>query len=150
MKMKRIVTVFLLMTLTLVSTAQQTEEEAIRQVIQSAYVEGIHNKAGVDKIEKGFHPGFEMLGINNGLLTKFPIYSWIETVKKSMAEGAVQADSIKAEYPLIDVAGNAAIARVELFKGEKHLFTDYISLYKTQNGWQIVAKIYYRLPEKAE
>ncbi len=146
MKMKRLVTILLLMTLSLVITAQQSEEEAIRKVIQTAYVEGIHNRAGVDKIEKGFHPGFEMLGLSNGLLTKFPIYSWIETVKKSMAEGQAQADSIRADYPLIDVAGNAAIARVELYRGEKHLFTDYMSLYKTENGWQIVAKIYYRLP----
>jgi len=40
------------------------------------------------------------------------------------------------------------VARVELFKEGKHLFTDYMSLYRFQEGWKIVAKKYYRIPEK--
>ena len=53
------------------------EQEAIKKVIQSAYVDGLQNKGPVADIEKGFHPGFELLGNKNNELTKFPIYSWI-------------------------------------------------------------------------
>jgi hypothetical protein len=145
--MRTLIISFLLMT-AIVSVAQQTEQdqEAIRRVIQESYVQGIHNKAGIELVEKGFHPGFEMLGVQNGLLTRYPIYSWIETLKKTM--GQTPASEITSEIPFVDVAGDAAVARVELFKEGKHLFTDYMSLYRFQEGWKIVAKIYYRIPEK--
>lgn len=126
---------------------QETETENVKKVIQSAYVEGIHARAGIDKIEKGIHPGFEMIGISNDLLTRYPIYSWIETIKKAMAENKPIAEKITATYPIIDVSGNAAMARVDLFKGGKHIFTDYMSLYKFDDGWKIVAKTYCRIPE---
>ncbi|KAF0128649.1 MAG: hypothetical protein FD155_3098 [Bacteroidetes bacterium] len=145
--MRTLIISFLLMT-AIVSVAQQTEQdrEAIRRVIQESYVQGIHNKAGIELVEKGFHPGFEMLGVQDGLLTRYPIYSWIETLKKTM--GQTPASEITSEIPFVDVAGDAAVARVELFKEGKHLFTDYMSLYRFQEGWKIVAKIYYRIPEK--
>lgn len=145
--MRTLIISLLLMT-AIVSVAQQTEQdqEAIRRVIQESYVQGIHNKAGIELVEKGFHPGFEMLGVQNGLLTRYPIYSWIETLKKTM--GQTPASEITSEIPFVDVAGDAAVARVELFKEGKHLFTDYMSLYRFQEGWKIVAKIYYRIPEK--
>jgi hypothetical protein len=145
--MRTLIISFLLMT-AIISVAQQTEQdqEAIRRVIQESYVQGIHNKAGIELVEKGFHPGFEMLGVQNGLLTRYPIYSWIETLKKTM--GQTPASEITSEIPFVDVAGDAAVARVELFKEGKHLFTDYMSLYRFQEGWKIVAKIYYRIPEK--
>lgn len=145
--MRTIIVSFLLMT-AIVSVAQQTEQdkEDIRRVIQESYVQGIHNKAGIALVEKGFHPGFEMLGVQNGLLTRYPIYSWIETLKKASAQSSVA--EVTAEIPLIDFAGDAAMARVELFKEGKHLFTDYMSLYRFPEGWKIVAKIYYRIPEK--
>jgi len=32
-------------------------------------------------------------------------------------------------------------------KGGNKIFTDYLSLYKFEDGWKIVSKIYYKLPE---
>ena len=42
----------------------------------------------------------------------------------------------------MDVTGKAAVARVELFRDGKHVFTDYLSLYQFADGWKIVAKIF--------
>ena len=132
-----------------ISYAQNTEKDAVRELIQSAYVEGIHNKAGIDKIKQGFHPGFEMIGKHNELLSKFPIYSWIQTVNASMENQQKQPEDekITAEYPIIDITGDAAFAKVDLYHNEKHLFTDYLLLYKFDNEWKIVCKTYYRIPE---
>ena len=61
----------------------EKEKENIQQVIQSAYIDGIHNLGDVEDIRDGFHPGFNLLGVNgNDQLTKFPIYNWIESVEK--------------------------------------------------------------------
>lgn len=137
---------FLLPAFWLSAQSTATDEEAIRRCIQESYVQGIHNKAGIALIEKGFHPGFEMLGMQHGLLTRYPIYSWIETIKKAM-QNLQESPAITASIPLVDVAGDAAMARVELYREGKHLFTDYMSLYRFEDGWKIVAKIYYRIPE---
>ncbi len=129
--------------------AQQPEKEAVQQVIQSAYVDGIHNRAGIEKIREGFHPGFEMLGKRNDMLTKFPIYSWIESIEQAITseETTAEKPTITAKFPLIDISGDAAMAKVELYRNEQHLFTDYLLLYKFEKGWKIVSKSYYRIPE---
>ncbi len=148
--MKAITLILVLFALSQGINAQQNEKQAVKDVILSAYIDGIHNRGGIEKVETGFHPGFEMLGINDGLLTRFPIYSWISNLKKRMASGDLPTAKITAEFPLIDVAGHAAIARVELYRDGKHIFTDYMNLYKFDDGWKIVAKTYYRIPEDAQ
>jgi ketosteroid isomerase-like protein len=36
----------------------------------------------------------------------------------------------------------AAVARVEVHRDGKHIFTDYLSLYRFADGWKIVGKIF--------
>lgn len=45
---------------------------------------------------------------------------------------------------MIEVVGNAAVAKVELYREDKKIFTDFLSLYKFEEGWRIVSKIYHR------
>lgn len=135
----------------LLSFSQQNEEEAIKKVIQSAYVDGLQNKGPVTDIESGFHPGFELLGNRNNELTKWPIYSWIQYHEKKLAENPdipAEKERVTCKFPLIDVTGNAAMAKIELYKEGDIIFTDYLSLYKFEEGWQIVSKIYFRHEKK--
>jgi len=129
--------------------AQETanEKEAIKKVIQTAYVDGLQNKGNVEDIESGFHPGFNLLGVRDNMLTKFPIYSWVESFEKRKgADPAPPAEEqkITCDYLLIDVTGNAAMAKIQLNRNKELLFTDYLQLYKFEDGWKIVSKIYYR------
>jgi len=135
--------------ISLVSFSQgQDEKEAIKKIIDASYVQGIQNKKNVENIEKGFHPGFNLLGIDNqGNLTKYPIYTWEANVKRAVAAGQVPSVLTTAKYPMIDISGNAAIAKVELYREGKQIFTDYLSLYKFADGWKIVGKIYHRIPQ---
>jgi len=131
--------------------AQEEEQKAIKNVIQSAYVDGLQNKGPVADIEAGFHPGFDLLGIRNDELTKWPIYSWIDYHEKKLQENPEppsEEERVTCKYPMIDVTGNAAIAKIELYKGGEKIFTDYLSLYKFEEGWKIVNKIYFRHEKK--
>lgn len=128
--------------------AQKTDKEAVKNVIQKAYVDGLHNLKDLSETEKGFHPGFNLLGIRNNMLTKYPIYNWIESAKKRKAEKKEEHPKTTCKFPLIDITGNAAIAKIELYRKDKQIFTDYLSLYKFDEGWRIVGKIYYRIPEE--
>ncbi|MBC8489249.1 MAG: nuclear transport factor 2 family protein [Bacteroidetes bacterium] len=131
--------------------AQEKDKEAIKKVIQTSYVDGLQNKGPVSDIDKGFHPGFNLLGLRNDDLTKWPIYSWVKYHEKELNEDPTppkEDEVVTCKYPMIDITGTAAIAKIELFKGGKKIFTDYLSLYKFEDGWKIVSKIYFRHEEK--
>jgi len=135
----------------LLFAGEEEEKDEIKKVITSAYVNGLQNKGPVSDIEAGFHPGFELLGIRNNELTKWPIYSWIQYHENKLKDDPSppkQDEVVTAKFPLIDIIGNAAIVKIELFKGDQQIFTDYLSLYKFDEGWKIVSKIYYRHENK--
>ena len=129
------------------------DKEAIKKVIQTAYVDGLQNKGPVADIEAGFHPGFNLLGVRNDELTKWPIYSWVHYHERKLEENPdppKPEEVVTCKFPMIDLTGNAAVVKIELFKGGNQIFTDYLSLYKFEEGWKIVSKIYHRHEEKKE
>lgn len=129
------------------------DKEAIKKVITVSYVDGLQNKGPIEDIEMGFHQGFELLGMRNDDLTKWPIYSWVMYHENKLSEDPAppkEDEVVTAKFPLIDVTGTAAIAKVELYKGGEQIFTDYLSLYKFEEGWQIVSKVYFRFPKEAK
>ncbi|KAF0204750.1 MAG: hypothetical protein FD170_175 [Bacteroidetes bacterium] len=128
---------------TMLSAQNNTDEDQIKSVIDKAYIEGIHNLGDLEEIRKGFHPGFDLLIMRNNLLSKLPIYTWLETTERRKAEnpnGPEHKTTVK--YLMIDIVETAAIAKIELYREDKLQFTDYLSLYKFNEGWRIVSKIY--------
>jgi hypothetical protein len=153
MKMKKLVTILavILFAPVLLFAGLEDDKEEIKKVITSAYVNGLQNKGPVADIKAGFHPGFELLGVRNNELTKWPIYSWVQYHEQKLKEnpGPPKADEIvSSKFPMIDVTGNAAVAKVELYRDGQLIFTDYLSLYKFDEGWRIVNKIYFRHEQK--
>lgn len=148
--MKRLISllfVVLLVSSYVVAQDWTKEQLEIKETIQRAYVDGLQNKGQVEDIEKGFHPGFNLLGVNQNMLTKYPIYSWIQSFELRKAKDPTpptDQEKITCNYLLIDITGNAAMAKIELLRDEQVIFTDYLQLYKFDEGWKIVSKIYYR------
>jgi len=131
------------------------DQEAIKKVILSAYVDGLQNEGNLDKIDKGFHPGFNLLGIGRGNeIWKLPIYTWKESTKKKLEEGKLPKKDkdkmVTIKFLNVDVTGTAAVAKIEFYVGEKLTYVDYLSLYKFKDGWKIVSKIFYKFPEKKD
>jgi len=121
----------------------EDRKKEIISVIDKAYVQGIHNATLIDNINKGFHPGFNLLGVDQANnLTKYPIYTWEAGVRKRVESDQLPAVKTTAKYPMIDITGSAAVAKVELYREEKLIFTDYLFLYKFDEGWRIVSKVY--------
>ena len=88
-----------------------------------------------------------MLVLKDGKMTAVALEEWIgrmETGAKKNPDAPRPA--IKAEFPMVNVTGNAAVARVEIYRDGKHTFTDYLSLYKFPDGWLIVGKIFQAHP----
>lgn len=121
------------------------EQDAVKKVIEAAYVKGIHIDRDVEAIRKGFHPSFTMFIYGNNTVTKWSIDEWIERIEEGKKKNpGPPKQKTTHEFSMVDVTGNAAVARIEIFKDGKHVFTDYMSLYKFEDGWKIVGKIYHR------
>ena len=145
-KLLTVITIFALLPFALIA-GDEEQTAAIKKVIQTSYVDGLQNKGPVADVEKGFHPGFNLLGLRNDDLTKWPIYSWIKYHENELKEDPAppkEDEIVTCKYPLIDITGTAAIAKIELYKGGQQIFTDYLSLYKFDDGWKIVNKIYFK------
>ena len=143
--MKKIVGVMLVILLNcgLWAAEGTGDEDAIQAVILSAYRDGLCNVGDVELVKKGFHPDFRLLGIKDDALTILPIADWIKITENKKAAGKFPpAILVAMEFPLIDVTGNAAVAKVKFMVGEKHVYTDYLSLLRFAEGWKIVNKIY--------
>jgi hypothetical protein len=129
------------------ASAIEVEQEAVMTVIETAYIQGIHNERDVDKIRSGFHDDFNMLPFRDDEIGKVSIQQWIEGIERSLERNPDPPDvPVRADFAAVEVSGNAAVARIEVYRGETHLYTDFMSLYKFEDGWKIVAKIYYSHP----
>jgi hypothetical protein len=122
--------------------AEPSDEAAIKQLVQQAYVDGLLNLGDLDKTRTGFHPDFVLLGLRHGQLTRFPIADWIASAEEQKTAGQKPpATTIQAIS--VDITGTAAAVKLELSRAGKLVYTDYLSLYKFNDGWKIVGKIYF-------
>lgn len=132
----------------------ENEKQLIKDVIQESYVEGLQNEGDALKIDSGFHPGFNLLGIGKGdNIWKLPIYTWKENALNDAKNGKKPRtgdEEVTVNFVSVDITGTAAVVKLEFFVGKKKTYIDYLSLYKFESGWKIVNKIFYKLPEDAE
>lgn len=133
----------LCLTLTAMPALADADDDAIRQVIQKAYVEGIQTTGDAEAIRAGFDPQFIMFVPKDEGIEQMSIETWISRIEKSLAENPDrETPNVSAEIDVLDKSGNVAVARIKVTRNGKHVFTDYMSLYKREDGWKIVAKVY--------
>lgn len=122
----------------------QSEEETVKKVVSSAYVEGIHNRGNTDDIRKGFHPTFNMLRMIDNEIKPYAIEEWTAAIEKAKKENPAPLPRTEAKFLSVDITGTAAVVKLELYREGKKTFTDYLVLYKFTEGWRIVSKTFYR------
>ncbi|HEY7410292.1 MAG TPA: nuclear transport factor 2 family protein [Vicinamibacteria bacterium] len=127
---------------------EATDKEAVKAVVKAAYVDGVHAVGDPEAMRRGFHSGFNMLVLKDGQMSAVPIADWIARLEKAgSASQGKPRPAIKAEFTLVDVTGDAAVTRVEIFRAGRHVFTDYLSLYRFPDGWKIVGKTFFAHPQ---
>jgi len=127
--------------------AANDEKKAVMSVVEAAYVKGVHADPSGEAMRKGFHPDFIMFVQDGDKVTKVTRDEWIARIEAAKAKNSGGPKPVvKHEFPVVEITGKAAIVKVELYKDGKHVFTDFISLYKFADGWKIIGKIFYRHP----
>lgn len=149
--MKKLVLLLIIAIIALPVFAQSEKEEveAIKKVIQSAYLEGVQNIGDMDKIDSGFHPDFRMqvLG-NNGSLTNVGLDEFKQRVKNNIEKGVLprpKGKQVSVELLNIDISKYAATIKMDYILEGKSIYIDYMQLYKFPDGWKIVNKVYYTM-----
>jgi hypothetical protein len=150
--MKNII-VLLSICLLLTSTLQaqtdiEKEKDAIKKVIVDSYVDGVFNKGDVAAIKKGWHYDCDIVMIPKenvlGSIDKVPAYFLVEHFEKHPGP---HKPGTTYEFTYANVVGYAGLAIIEIFQEGEHIYTDFFNLYKIDEEWKIVTKIFYRYPK---
>lgn len=148
MRLRNCSLVLLTLTLALGVSAGDADVGAIRDVVTTAYVEGIHVEGDPAKIRSGFHESFKMFVQADDGIKEIGRDQWIARIEEGNARADRERPEVDHEFTLVDVSGDAAVARVEIHRDGVHTFTDYLSLYRFPDGWRIVSKTFYRHPSE--
>jgi Putative lumazine-binding len=127
-----------------VAVAQDADDAAIIAVVDHAYVHGVHMDADPQEMRDGMDSSFVMFVSGDKGVTQVTRDQWIERLAASKKNPDAPKPDIKASIKILDRSGNAAVAKVDLFRDGKQLFTDYILLYKLADGWKLVGKTFQR------
>lgn len=144
--MKTRIALLCLLALSGSSLYAQSDEAAIKQIISSAYIDGIQNSGSIDAIRKGFHPSFTMLRVIENEVKPYPIEEWIAAIEKRKSENNAPAPKAEGKFINVDITGTAATVKLDLYREGKRTFTDYLVLHKFSEGWRIISKSFYRYP----
>ena len=119
------------------------EKEAIQKVIEEAYIDSIHERQDEDGARRGFHHNFTMFVLKDDNIDAVTLDSWFGRIEQLKADAPELWEAkTTSTIEFIDVSGNAAVVKLEVYKGETHFSTDYMLLYKFKDGWKIVSKIF--------
>ena len=121
--------------------SERADEAAIRATL-NRYFSG---KA--DTMATAFAPGANMIYVRDSLIV-VPIPEFIARIRsqEKQATGRGPDNAVK-RIAHVDIAGNAAIARLETERGER-LVVDYMSLLNIKGEWLIVNKSFDMVPLK--
>ena len=126
---------------TAIVTAQTSEQDAVRVPLEN-YIKG-HATGNGEFMRKAFHTEGNLIFVREG---NFSTRSFAEYISGFSGKPAADEGSRKRSIESVDVAGNAAVAKIILDYPATR-FVDYMSLLKINGEWKIVTKIFYAEPK---
>jgi hypothetical protein len=136
--MKHLALLFAFFTLFAIGGSAQTDEKAAVRVPVENYIKG-HETGDGEYMKKAFHTEGNMIFVRDG---KYMTRSFAEYIKGFTGKPAADEKDRKRSIELIDVVGNAAVAKVILdYPTVK--FTDYFTLLKIDGEWKIINKSFH-------
>jgi hypothetical protein len=118
------------------------DRDDVQATIERAYIEGVHRQRDGELMRSGFHESFTMYVLRDGQLALVGLDDWIGRIESWQADQPELGYETTWRLTELDVTGDAAVARVEVDRDGKLTFTDYLSLYRFEDGWRIVAKLF--------
>lgn len=120
---------------------QTAEKEAVKVPLDN-YIKAQATGDG-EIMKKALHTEGNMIWIREG---KYSTRSFTEFIAGFTGKAAVDEDKRKRSIESIDIAGNAASAKIILDYPAVR-FVDYMTLLKISGEWKIVSKVFYAEPK---
>ena len=127
----------LISVLSLVTAAQQSENDAVRVPLEN-YIKG-HATGNGEYMRKAFYTAGNLIFIREG---EYVTRTFADYISGFSGTPAADEANRKRSIESIDVTGNAASAKIVLDYPTTR-FVDYMSLLKIDGEWKIVNKIFY-------
>lgn len=115
------------------------DERAIRDVIETSYVTAVFVSHDAPAVRAGFHPDFVLWVQDDGELLAVSLDAWLEHLE---LDGRPSGDTVEHAFKRVDVTGDAAVVKLQLYINGEHEYTDYFALYRFADGWKIVTKLF--------
>ena len=130
----------------MLSQQRQTvhDEERVRQLLEDVYVRDMYMKESREALAREFDDVFQMLVPELDGRSNEPVslrWDGLDELRSNHPK-AVMPDT-RFEFPLVDVVGHAAMARVDVFHGATHIYSDFVSLYRVEGDWRLVSKVFH-------
>lgn len=143
--------VALLLSFTLTAQKRGVDpQDAIREVIQEAYVDGLFNEGNVKLVRLGIHPDFKMRYLNDeGILVQLSRDQWLSKVRAKKAAGGYPpppTEQVRVDFVRVDVEGELAQVKLKFYIGNQLRYIDFLSLHAFPTGWMITDKTFHELP----
>lgn len=134
---------FLAAAIAIAAPSSASDDTAVRAPLE-LYLKA-HATGDPNLIRKAFHGDARILFVREG---KFTILTTEEFANRFNGKPAADEVQRKRAIESVDVAGNAASARIKLDYPQT-AFTDYMQLLKIDGEWKIVSKTFYAEPTAA-
>ncbi len=118
-------------------TGAEFEEQAVREAV-GHYLKGQATGDG-EHYRRVFHPEARLFAVRNGEFWQLTSAEYADRAPGAPAEDEAQR---QRRIDMIDIAGNAAIAKVTLDYPQVR-YSDYLSLLKIDGTWKVVNKTFY-------
>lgn len=123
--------------------AQADEKAAVRVPLEN-YLKG-HATGDGEFFRKAFHTEGNLIWIRDG---KYTTRSFAEYIAGASGKPAADEAKRKRWIESVDIAGNAAVAKI-ILDYPTVMFVDYMSLLKINGEWKIINKSFYAEPKPA-
>ncbi|MFC1563558.1 methyltransferase domain-containing protein [candidate division KSB1 bacterium] len=114
------------------------EKEAIKTVIQEAYVGGVWNDHDTKAMNNGFHESYTEQESRNNHLTIRKLQEWKDELNVWKERRHGWNDRASAEISVLDITENTAVAKVDLYIFKAKNRTLYMTLQEFSGVWKII------------
>ena len=124
----------------------------IRRILEETYVHDLYVIQDSSLLSQTFHSSFRMLRPSlDGRTGLIRDAVWTDPREEPPRHPKAIEPDTTFDFPMIDVTGDAALAKVIVRQRGEPVFTDYVLLYLIDGTWRIVGKVFHaHLPLTAD
>ena len=131
--------------MTIDATARSREQTRVLRILEDVYVRDMYVQRGQGSFASEFADCFQMLAPEiDGRTGETADVRWVGREDMAANHPKAMHPNTKFEFPWIEIVGDIAVAKIEVFEQDEPRYTDLVCLHRVDGAWQIVSKLFHR------